>query len=136
MSRQIYNINGTVSNLKVGETDNTKTPYATFTLIHDAPGKDGQAKKTLVDAYGAAALKVLDGGFAEDGKKIRVGGVYKDEERTNKDTGAKFKLPILHLLHCETPKTAEELAALKAAKQAKLAANDTANDQAELPVAA
>lgn len=118
-AKRLYNINGTVTNIKVGETDNTKTPYAQFVLLHDAPGKDGQPKKTLVDAYGKAALKVIEGGFARDGAKIRVGGVYSDESRTNKETGKSFRLAIFHLVHCETPKTPEEIEQLKAAKKAR-----------------
>lgn len=131
--KRLYNINGTVTNVKVGETDGkevvgangektiVKTPYATFTLVHDNAGKDGKPKKTLVDAYGKAALKVIEGGFAQDGAKIRVGGVYSDESRKNKDTGKDFRIAIFHLVHCETPKTAEEIAALKAAKAARVA---------------
>lgn len=129
--KRLYNINGVIANVKVGETDGkevvaadgtksiVKTPYVTFTLVHANPGKDGKPKKTLVDAYGKAALKVIDGGFAQDGKQIRVGGVYSDETRKNKDTGKDFKLAIFHLVHCETPKTAEEIAVLKAAKAAR-----------------
>ena len=114
--KRLYNINGTVTNIKVGETDNKKTPYATFVLVHDTKGKDGTPKKTLVDAYGKAALKVIEGGFASEGAKIRVGGVYTDEKRVNKTTNKQFTLPIFHCVHCEAPKTPEEIQALKAAK--------------------
>lgn len=124
--KRLYNINGTVTNLKVGTTDNTKTPYATFTLVHDTVGKEGKQKKTLVDAYGAAALKVVDGGFAVDGAKIRCGGVYKDERRENTVTGKSYNMTIFNLVHCEAPKTPEELQALRAAKQAREAVNASA----------
>lgn len=129
--KRLYNINGTVTNVKVGETDGkevvnaqgvteiVKTPYALFTLVHDRAGKDGQAKKTCVNAYGKAALKVIEGGFAQDGAKIRVGGVYSDEERTNKETSKTFRMAIFNMVHCEAPKSAEEIAALKAAKAAR-----------------
>ncbi len=126
-TRRLYNINGTVTGLKVGETDNTRTPYVQFVLVHDTPGRDGAVKKTPVDAYGKAALKMIDGGFAHDGAKIRVAGIYSDESRTNKDTGKSFRLTIFLLVHCETPKTPAERATLRAAKKAQAA---------ELPAAA
>lgn len=133
--KKLYNINGTVANLKVGETDKTQTPFANFTLIHDAIGKDGKQKKTLVDAYGAAAMKVIQGGFAVDGAKIRVGGLYKDEKRINAQTKKQFNLPIFHLLHCESPKTPAELQVMKEQKLARTAAETAAQANPNLVAA-
>lgn len=110
--RKMYNLTGTIETIVPGKTANTGVAACELTLAL----KSG--KKVFVKSYEAVATALTDGFKA--GSPVKLFGYYKNRQVAQAD-GSSRRFSDFVARHAETPKTREEIAALRAAKAARVA---------------